>query len=90
MLSKDASDAELERVERLIDSNQIPYGSTDSNDERAQQLAREEAIIQAAASISAASSSENKEEEGVDSITAFSILLIQGLCQISSLDYLMG
>ena len=71
MLSKDASDAELERVERLIDSNQIPYGSTDSNDERAQQLAREEAIIQAAASISAASSSENKEEEGVDSITAF-------------------
>lgn len=71
VLSKDASDAELERVERLIDSNQIPYGSTDSNDERAQQLAREEAIIQAAASISAASSSENKEEEGVDSITAF-------------------
>ena len=90
MLSKDASDAELERVERLIDSNQIPYGSTDSNDERAQQLAREEVIIQAAASISAASSSETKKKKESTALPHFSILLIQGLCQISSLDYLMG
>ncbi|EMG50473.1 CCC1 Protein CCC1 [Candida maltosa Xu316] len=68
---KNSSDEELERVERLIDNNQMPYGATDSTDERAQQIAREEAIVQAAASISSSSGGENKEEENVDGITAF-------------------
>ena len=69
--SKNKKDEELERVERLIDNNQIPYGSTDESDERAQQIAREEAIIQAAASITSSSGGEGKEEENVDGITAF-------------------
>ncbi|RCK64307.1 Protein CCC1 [Candida viswanathii] len=68
--SKSKGDEEYARVERLIDNNQIPYGSTDENDQRAQQIAREEAIIQAAASIHS-SSGELKEEENVDGITAF-------------------
>ncbi|RCK57656.1 Protein CCC1 [Candida viswanathii] len=68
--SKNKGDEEYARVERLIDNNQIPYGSTDENDQRAQQIAREEAIIQAAASIHS-SSGELKEEENVDGITAF-------------------
>ncbi|KAI5952571.1 CCC1 [Candida jiufengensis] len=61
------SDDELQRVNRLLDNNQNPYGSTDNNgnqDERASAIAREEAVIQAAASI--ASSSENKEEEEIN------------------------
>ena len=62
---KNSSDEELERANRLLENNSLPYGSTDNNgnnsDDRAAEIAREEAVIHAAASI--ASSSANKEEE---------------------------
>ncbi|KAI3406233.1 CCC1 [Candida oxycetoniae] len=62
--SKDKSQEELHRVNRLLDNNQNPYGSTENGflprDERAADIARQEAVIQAAESI--ASSSEDKED----------------------------
>ena len=67
---KNPSDEELDRAERLLDNNTQPYGSTDNND-RAAEIAREEAVIHAAASI--ASSSANKEEEDANTsiLTSF-------------------
>ena len=67
---KNPSDEELDRAERLLDNNSQPYGSTDNND-RAAEIAREEAVIHAAASI--ASSSANKEEEDANTsiLTSF-------------------
>ncbi|CAK9439204.1 uncharacterized protein LODBEIA_P34280 [Lodderomyces beijingensis] len=62
------SDDELLRVNKLLDNNQLPYGSTEQGsaprDDRAAEVARHEAVIHAAASV--ASSSENKEDDEVE------------------------
>ncbi|CAI5758849.1 unnamed protein product [Candida verbasci] len=64
---KNISDEELNKVNKLLDNNQRPYGSINDgsgysgSDDRAQQIAREEAVNNAAASIG--SSSSNKEED---------------------------
>lgn len=44
--SKDESDQELARAERLLENNQSPYGATQSTD-RAQEVSAEESIINA-------------------------------------------
>ncbi|EDK44585.1 Protein ccc1 [Lodderomyces elongisporus] len=67
---KNKSDEEINRVNRLLENNQGPYGSTDNDatltpqDDRAAEVARQEAVMNAAESV--ASSSDNKEDEEVD------------------------
>ena len=46
-LARNKSDEELERVDRLLESNQTPYGSTD----RGQQVAVEESVLNAMKSV---------------------------------------
>ncbi|ODV79217.1 DUF125-domain-containing protein [Suhomyces tanzawaensis NRRL Y-17324] len=62
LLSKNKSDDELDRVNRLLDNNQSPYGSTDNQD-RAQEVVNEEAILNAAKSVNALDD-EDEEEKG--------------------------
>lgn len=57
---KDSLDAELARAERLLENNQLPYGSTDSSD-RAQEVATEEAIVNAVKN----QNSDNDDDEGL-------------------------
>lgn len=61
LLQRTKSDDELERVERLLDQNQSPYGSTQNGD-RAQEAANEEAILNAVKSN--ASDSSDDENAG--------------------------
>ncbi|EGW31657.1 protein CCC1 [Spathaspora passalidarum NRRL Y-27907] len=63
-----SEDEEFERANALLNNNQHPYGSTtDGTPDRAQEVAIQEALINAAASIA---SSENKEEDQ-DGISGF-------------------
>lgn len=59
----DKSDEELRRAERLLDENHTPYGSTPSGD-RAQEVAAEEAIAQAAQNVGKDSDDEFDEKPG--------------------------
>ncbi|RLV95943.1 Protein CCC1 [Spathaspora sp. JA1] len=66
-----SDDEEYERANALLNNNQAPYGSTNDGNgpDRAQEVAIQEALINAAASI--ASSSENKDFESQEGITGF-------------------
>lgn len=66
LLTRTKSDDELERVERLLDDNQSPYGASD-NPDRAQLIANEEAILNAVKS----NNDYDDEEENVGFFNKF-------------------
>lgn len=60
---KDQLDEELARAERLLNSGQLPYGSTGNND-RAQETANEEAIVNAMKHLNSELDDNEKENPG--------------------------
>lgn len=63
LLKRTKSDEELARADSLLENNQSPYGATNQNDDRNQQIANEEAILHAVKSNSLRSSSSDDDEK---------------------------